>query len=33
MEKTIIKFVNTEIKKHKFHQYKKPIFNLKKCRY
>ena len=29
MEKTIIKFVNTEIEKHKFHQYKKPIFNKK----
>ena len=30
MEKTIIKFVKTENKKHKFHQYKKPIFNKKK---
>ena len=29
VEKTIIKFVNTEIEKHKFHQYKKPIFNKK----
>ena len=25
MEKTITKFSNTEIKKHKFHQYKRPI--------
>ena len=32
MEKTIIKFGDAEIKKHKFHQYKRPIL-IRKYRY
>ena len=32
MEKAIIKFGDTEIEKHKFHQYKKPT-SIKKYRY